>query len=307
MVPLATIADTIAGDPAYAARRLGVALDAALGRSSGTDPSRWQVRTAAPPRMHVRGVRLNSLGAIRLTTRPLTLELPRATPAHQCQALFLFVEGGTVDVLGESTRSLAPGARLCAIAPGSAPVVITAMTEARMLLFSFDQGDVAPLTFSEQTLREHVDAGLIGRVAFAYLAELTQAADADGHPVRELRELTREIARSLVRVFTTPAAPGDTTVQRARRIMERVYARPDVGVEDIAQELGVSRRALERSFAAAGQAVAAALRDVRTQHAIAAMARDPARPLREIAAENGFGSIDSFRRAVRTRSPSVPG
>lgn len=178
--------------------------------------------------------------------------------------------------------------------------MIDVLTPARMIMFSFDRADLAPLSFDERELDHHPAASPIYHAAFSYLsgiALLPMQSDLAG--ASALRELTCEIARSLVRAVTAHSQIAVTVHDRAIHLIEPACGRPQLGVDEVARELGVSRRTLERAFEDSGESVAQALQRTRSRHAVAALMQSSDRTLREIARECGFGSVDSLRRAVR--------
>lgn len=273
----------------------GEAVAAALGAFLG----RLRVRPHAPLHARASTMRLGTIAATRLTSSPFTIVWERDSHESQRKLLFVFVETGVVELRGESTRRTTDNAGLCVVAPGSAPVIIEAVTETRMVLFALDRSDIAPLTLDEQALEDNAGASPIYHAAFAYLCGIIQLpAEPDPIEAHALRELTRDVARSLVRAFSANGAMNTTLRARAHRVMEEVYRRREISVNDVARQLGVSRRTLERAFSASSGSVAETLREIRARHALATMREHPDRILREIAEESGFGSVDSLRRAV---------
>ena len=263
---------------------------------------RLQVRARLPPHARVSTIRLGTIAAARMASGPLTIAWERESAEARRKLLFVFVETGVVELRGESTRSTADNTGLCVVSPGNAPVIIEAITKARIVLFALDRSDIAPLTVDEHALEGRAGASPIYHAAFAYLCGITQLPlEPNAIEAHTLRELTRDIARSLVRAFAANSAMNATLHARARHVLEQIYKRREIGVNDIARQLGVSRRALERAFSTSGGSVGRTLREIRAEHAVATMRQDPGRSLREIAEESGFGSVDSLRRAVEAR------
>jgi len=106
---------------------------------------------------------------------------------------------------------------------------------------------------------------------------------------------TRRIAsaRIVERASTSGIAARDRLVVKAADLMEEVSSQP-IGVEQIARMLGVCRRTLERRFRKeTGKTVLQALQAIRLRRARILLAHT-GRPVQDIAAEVGFGSIDRF-------------
>lgn len=259
-----------------------------------------RAQPTAPLHADVSVIRLDTISAARLATGPIRLFWEDGVPEASQRFLFLFLESGVVELHGDSTRKVPDGAALCVIPPGRESTMIDVLTPARMIIFRFDRADLAPLAFDERELDHHPAASPIYHAAFSYLSGIALLpVQSDSLGVSALRELTCEIARSLVRTVTAHSRVAVTVHDRAIDLIEQAYGRPQLGVDEIARELGVSRRTLERAFEDSGESVAQVLQRTRSRHAVTALTQSAGRTLREIARACGFGSVDSLRRAIR--------
>lgn len=102
--------------------------------------------------------------------------------------------------------------------------------------------------------------------------------------------------------------PGQALAkQRALGFLERNYTDPALTVEQVAAACSVSRRTLYRLFEDGEDGVAAMLRRLRIEHAVALIRTDPARPLLSIARAAGFVSERQFYRAFKRETGMTPG
>lgn len=106
-----------------------------------------------------------------------------------------------------------------------------------------------------------------------------------------------------------PAVPSDGGVlrDRARDVLQRRYAEPELDADAVARELRVSRRHLFAQFDGENDSLASTLRDIRLEHAAELLASgDRALTVRRIARESGFGGATQLARAFRARFGLTP-
>lgn len=109
----------------------------------------------------------------------------------------------------------------------------------------------------------------------------------------------------VVRASTDVVAVEDSLIQAALRFL-RAQAGHLIGVQQVAQALGVSRRTLDRRFTAAlGRTVHEELARVRMQKARISLA-DKSRTIAEVARASGYSSAASFSRAFRQHTGQWP-
>ncbi|WP_084479209.1 helix-turn-helix domain-containing protein [Nocardia jejuensis] len=150
-------------------------------------------------------------------------------------------------------------------------------------------------------------AGIVGRF-FCGLAGL-QSSDADQAAV-----LARHGTGLLASVVQLAAGdlphdgPGQTLArQQALAFIQRNYADPELTVEQVATACSVSRRTLYRMFENGDDGVAAMLRRMRIERALALIRTDQTRPLLSIARASGFVSERQFYRAFKREMGMTPG
>ncbi|GAB4583254.1 helix-turn-helix domain-containing protein [Nocardia sp. IFM 10818] len=150
-------------------------------------------------------------------------------------------------------------------------------------------------------------AGIVGRF-FCGLAQLQhtspdQAAVLARHGTGLLASVVQLAAGELPR-----EAPGQAlTKQRALAFIQRNYADPALTVDHVAHACSVSRRTLYRLFEQGEDGIAALLRRLRVERALALIRTDPARPLLSIARSSGFVSERQFYRAFKREMGMTPG
>lgn len=86
----------------------------------------------------------------------------------------------------------------------------------------------------------------------------------------------------------------------ARGYLERSLQNAHLSPEIVARHLGISARQLHRIFAREGTSVALEIRRARVERAQLLLAREPARPVSDVALACGFDSLATFYRAFRT-------
>ncbi len=104
------------------------------------------------------------------------------------------------------------------------------------------------------------------------------------------------------------AAREDRPLDRARTLMLLRRADPSFGVDELATELHLSTRQLQRLFAAAGTSPADELRRLRVESAQELLANPEFAPLtlKQIAQHAGFTTLPALRRAFAALSLEIP-
>lgn len=151
-------------------------------------------------------------------------------------------------------------------------------------------------------------AGIVGRF-FCGLAQLQQTSP---EQAAVLARHGTGLLASVVQLAVGDAPHGDDagqalTKQQALAYIQRHYADPGLTVDRVANACAVSRRTLYRLFEAGDDGVAALLRRMRIERALALIRTDPTRPLLSIAHASGFVSERQFYRAFRREMGMTPG
>lgn len=150
-------------------------------------------------------------------------------------------------------------------------------------------------------------AGIVGRF-FCGLAQLQhtapeQAAVLARHGTGLLASVVQLAAGDVPH-----AEPGQMlTKQQALAYIQRHYADPGLTVDRVATACAVSRRTLYRLFENGEDGLAAMLRRMRIERALALIRTDPTRPLLSIARAAGFVSERQFYRAFKREMGMTPG
>ena len=150
-------------------------------------------------------------------------------------------------------------------------------------------GGAAPaMDMMLELIRARHGASLARQVAGVFIYE-TVAKGADRQPLMARARVERR----------------DPLVARALDVMEAALDEP-LPIARLAQQLGVSRRALETRFTRAlNMAPGTAYRGLRLESA-ARLVRDTAHPMQDIALRCGFNSPAAFNHAFRTRFAQTP-
>ena len=140
------------------------------------------------------------------------------------------------------------------------------------------------------------------RLGYEAAKLLTQAMDG-----KKIKDPHRKIQPTgvVARASTDMIASDDELVKSAVRFIAAQSGNP-IGVEQVAQSLGVSRRTLDRRFSdTLGRTVSEELWRARMQTARTLLA-DPSRPILEVASACGYGAASSFSRAFRQETGRWP-
>ncbi|MFT4135461.1 helix-turn-helix domain-containing protein [Microbacterium sp.] len=146
---------------------------------------------------------------------------------------------------------------------------------------------------------------------FAFVSRLI------GLDAEELDSATRQQAETLVvamvgaitpQPFGAADSPATDPFLQAGAIMAARCADPHLRAEDVAHELSISLRQLERSFRAHGTTIVAELRRARVRQALTLLQRGDGRQLTvdQIARLVGFGTGSSLARAFRAERLEPP-
>lgn len=104
---------------------------------------------------------------------------------------------------------------------------------------------------------------------------------------------------------TGSTLPSSISIQ-AKALLDQVFRKPDIGIEEIAHRLDVHRTTLFRQFLAAyGLTPSAYLRNLRIQYGLSLL-RQGNLPIQEIAWQSGFSDPNYFARTVRESTGLSP-
>ena len=250
-----------------------------------------------PTKALVKGLRFNAFTVVHANGGPMTMTWNRTRASARRRSLFVFVNKGAVQLRGAATTAIAPAGGIGLIYPGSSQAVIDVKSDSETVFFSFDQNEIRPLEITAAQMVILRTNSPVFRAAYAYFTGMVGSPDdPDIGSSQVLRELTREMARALS-LEASSSAPKMDTLGHARQIIERRYRSLSFTVRDVAAELGLSRRSLERACAEQEVSLTDELRARRTRHARHLLADQPHLALHEIASLSGFSSAEVMRRA----------
>lgn len=250
-----------------------------------------------PSRLNLRGIRFDTFLVANLAMSGLTVRWERDRPAAQRRFMFLMVSRGVVEIVGHGPQHCAPEGGILIVFPGDQPVELIARRPADLLVFTFDVGEVSPLTLSPENIRTLSPGSSVFRSSYAYLHALAHTADELDHALSPVaKTLTREVARVLIASASTPELPD--IYDRAQAMITSEHRDPELVPDSIAAALGTSRSSLGRAFARRGSSVA---RDLRRHRAVTArqlLRSEPGIAAQALAHRSGFGSSTALHRAL---------
>ncbi|WP_174802625.1 helix-turn-helix domain-containing protein [Martelella limonii] len=142
-------------------------------------------------------------------------------------------------------------------------------------------------------------------------AVLVRMITADQAAVTKLADTLVELLATYVRCreLEVPAfdARASERLARARTLIEMNAGKTQYDLDALASDLSMSRRSVQRIFAAAGETVTEVFQDARLMRAKRELLAAPERNVAEIAFEAGFNDLSHFHRVFRTRFGHAPG
>lgn len=264
------------------------------------------VRHTGPAFAYLTVIRFDALLALQMTTRPATYAWIRDRPEARRRYGFLLASQGSVSLTANGVTSTATEGGILAAAPSAGDVTFEAHTEATFVFVSFDANEVRPFSMSGTGTTTVELPKPVFRAVHDYLAEATKSPPSTTPRESEvLRSLTRNVALSLVRA-AAPAGQHGGLVERASAAIEANAPSASFTANDVADELGVARRALDRAYAREGLSISDELRLQRARLARQLLIRHPSLSLRDIAEQSGFSSPQVMRRALDRYYEATP-
>lgn len=222
----------------------------------------------------------------------------RLSGSARLRCVFVFVARGELEIRSAGAQFTSKSARLALVAPGADPVSFKVSPGSEIVFFSFDASEIEPVSLEAESVKELPEHSLVFRAAYSYLVAAASSPPPN-HPgsLDVFRSLTRDVARSMAMEVSSRGEVRDL-VERAREAMVRHHRSAAFTPDQLARELGVSRRSLERAFARRGMSVSDELRRVRATHALRLLETEVDMPIEHVAATCGFRSQENLRRAV---------
>ncbi|MCG7632923.1 AraC family transcriptional regulator [Gordonia McavH-238-E] len=151
-----------------------------------------------------------------------------------------------------------------------------------------------------------IDAGSTGMVVLRhFLSGVVEGGQYGADPVpRQLADTATDLLglalRPAARLTDLGPLPDDTIYAAACAFLDLHHAQPDLTIDDVARDHGISRRRLDRIFTDRGDSPAARLRTIRLDAARRLLARPgPADSVTAVAHRCGFLDVTTFIRAFR--------
>ncbi|MDR6867943.1 AraC-like DNA-binding protein [Microbacterium resistens] len=250
--------------------------------------------------LSVNALRLNTFFVARMTAAQLHVSWTRDRIPARSRYLYLFVNQGMVEFLGDAERVVADGGGLCIVLPGRVPVEFRILGPTEMIFFTFDEREILPLSLSQSNAGSLSRSSTVFRGAYAYLQAITapQSEESDGESL-VLRTLTRDVARAVI-AEAAVRRKVDPLFETAQLVIAERALDSRFTIDDLARACGVSRRTIYRVYADHSTSPSEELRRKRLERALDVLENNPGTSLAGVAAASGFGSVSTLERAFRT-------
>ncbi|MBF4550072.1 MULTISPECIES: helix-turn-helix domain-containing protein [unclassified Pseudoclavibacter] len=261
-----------------------------------------------PAHSEVQLLRFNNFLVTRLRTRPVVLEWPRTRLPARRRFAFVLVNQGEVAFAGDSLKGTPSATGVGMALPGHEPLTIEVVGVTEMILFTFDQDEISPLQANRVPNVTDVSSSPLFTATYHFLSRLlSQSPDADQMTANSIRELLRSFARALVVESTREnIEEPDDLFERVKELVSSRSSNLDFGPPEIARELGVSTRSLQRAAERHGASVAKMLRSARADRARHLLLTRPQLNLDVVSKMSGFNSVGSMRRALLSTHGMTP-
>lgn len=267
-----------------------------------------EVINNAQATLNLHALRFDSFLIMQLKTSGLRLRCARTRLREQERYLFMFVNRGTISIDESTPHWAARHGRLCIVFPGDQPLDIDIPEPGEGILFTVSAEVLSPISLTSHTVGRVEPRSSVLQSSHAFLraaVEPLSTAEDDDATAPILREMIREVARDIVR-----AAASTTKAQGlfdfAQKIIGERASDPSFTVSELTQRCGVSRRTLDRAYAAQGLRVGKELRRARARIAMPMIASKLPPSVREIAEASGFSSTEAMRRALSEAYGATP-
>lgn len=235
------------------------------------------------------------VGSVRIAVARLSgpvTRRPRPGDSHSLVALF-GEHAGTVR-RGSGT---AKQVRLL-IAPPEAHITLTSGIDSSVTLCWIPREKFAAHLGNRVVTR--VDEGAIARSCRAFVVALCSRPDSLSDAESAVCEqLTSGMGVALAVEATQSGASGSAALlDRARQLIAVRCGDPTLGVAEVAKDLAVSPRQLQRAFAEAGSRASVELRRARVELAGENLREHPGLPREQLALRSGFATVQQLRRAL---------
>lgn len=259
-----------------------------------------------PANAQFRSIRFDAFYTAYIHTTPMVISWEREYVTSRRRFMFVLVNSGNVEVRTETGSVSTPTGAVAIVFPGSGKVHIEAKTPSEIVCFSFDKDEIRPIDLKPESVTALLSDSPVFRASYSYLCGIVHSPEsAEIGSAQVLRELTRNVARALT-LESSSTAPKENTLAQIQQQIELRYQSASFNVDKLAQEIGLSRRTLERACSDEGLSLSDEIRLHRTRHALHLILEQPGMRLQEIATESGFTSAEVMRRAFLRNYGSTP-
>lgn len=240
----------------------------------------------------------------------VTANGPLRTDLRDIHLHSIFTGDMQLTSLGQPGTILTPRTALFTIDPSQ--VAVQTLTETRGMTVSLPQESIQPAPFGPLGIRVVPRPSPLLTAFIAFCATLFD--ETSGELTNLSRYYLERLAVEMMTGVIVDASRTDLTplaakpIDVATTIIASQFANPNLTADDIAREVRISRRQLERLFAQRGLTIAKAIRQARVQHA-RDLLTDPTYSMltvNSIAQHCGFSNGSSLARAMATENMPPP-
>lgn len=244
-------------------------------------------------------VRFHNMHLMAVTLPRMKFRWPRNLKSIECASIMLAQPGG-IEISGPDTvYRYAPN--FYYVPPGSNTLEITTLSSKNTVFvitgnisllsdMSIRSPILAPGSWIDQTQLEPL---------LVFVRSLLSLPKPPDPRVPALRAATREVIRSIFSLPLVACPEQGSLYARSMEMIATNYACAELTTARLAEELSVSPRTLQKAFRERGISCNAAIREVRAQVAAGLLEERGSKTLEQIAAQVGFGSVTTMRRALR--------
>ncbi|MGQ7311088.1 helix-turn-helix domain-containing protein [Microbacterium arabinogalactanolyticum] len=259
--------------------------------------SRIEVGPSDTSTIFARVLRLNHFAITHISAAEGAVVWRPSHGAGDNRFMFIFVAQGNLMITADETRFATTEEAILVAFPGKGPIRLSTAAPIEAMAFTFDAGEVAPLTLTRQTVRAMRPSSSVFLTSFQMLRTLVSSDTPESEEdSAAIRSLLLGAARALLRAAR---APESTLLETASAIIAEQHTNPRLDAGSIAIQLNVSLSTLYRAYAGEAMSISEQLRRQRAETAMRLLNETPDISPTDLCRQSGFGSLSSLRRAVQ--------
>ena len=267
-----------------------------------------QARSVPPRPAHADAPKRLVLGAITIAVHDHDAHADRTSGVAAGRVRLFLVRGGSVQVPSRDGHvEVGDGQGILVTGPTSVRISSSGAGEVIAVGMPVDAFPELALPRNSAMLVE--DAVLLRPIS-AFVSTLHAGGALDVHSRDRFAQILRDMILVALRraVDRAGVAAAPSLHQRATSIIRRRYAEASLSAADVAAEMNVSLRQLERGFRPSGRTIRQELRRIRVAAAAALLREDPSavRTVDAIATQVGLSNGSSLARAISAEGLPSP-